>query len=93
MSSTLTIRNLAEPVKQKLRLCAATNGRSMKAEAREILSAAVLEPQVAPPRTPEEMLKRLEGFTGIWKKQARGKSTDELMKELRGDDQSRLGLG
>ncbi len=86
MSTTLTIRNLAEPVKQKLRLRAATNGRSMEAEAREILSAAVLETSVTPPRTPEEMRARLEALAGTWKKQTGGKSTDEIMKELRGDD-------
>lgn len=41
MSTTLTIRNLAEPVKQKLRMQAASHGRSMEAEAREILTQAV----------------------------------------------------
>jgi plasmid stability protein len=51
MSTTLTIRNLTEPVKQKLRLRAASNGRSMEAEARETLSAAVLDTGIAPPRT------------------------------------------
>lgn len=86
MSTTLTIRNLAEPVKQKLRLRAASNGRSMEAEAREILSAAVQETGIAPPRTPEEMRERLNAVTGIWKNRAKGKSTDETMKELRGDD-------
>ncbi|WP_367874413.1 plasmid stabilization protein [Luteolibacter sp. Populi] len=85
MSTTLTIRNLAEPVKQKLRLRAARNGRSMEAEAREILSMAVRE-TIEPPRTPEEMRERLDAITGIWKDRANGKSTDELMKELRGDD-------
>ena len=86
MSTTLTIRNLTEPVKQKLRLRAASNGRSMEAEAREILSAAVLETRIAPPRTPEEMRERLNAVTGIWKDRSPGKSTDEAMKELRGDD-------
>ena len=41
MSTTLTIRNLAEPVKQKLQMQAASHGRSMEAEARAILSDAV----------------------------------------------------
>ena len=86
MSTTLTIRNLAEPVKQKLRLRAASNGRSMEAEAREILSAAVQETGIAPPKTAEEMRERLKAFTGIWSGKAGGKTTDELMRELRGDD-------
>ena len=38
MSTTLTIRNLEERVKQKLRVQAASNGRSMEAEARAILT-------------------------------------------------------
>ena len=37
MSTTLTIRNLDETVKQKLRMQAARNQRSMEAEARELL--------------------------------------------------------
>ena len=41
MSSTLTIRNLEEPVKRMLRIQAASHGRSMEAEAREILSRSV----------------------------------------------------
>ena len=86
MSTTLTIRNLAEPVKQKLRLRAASNGRSMEAEAREILSTAVQETGITPPRTPEEMRERLKAFTGVWKDRTDGKTTDELMRELRDDD-------
>ena len=41
MSTTLTIRNLEEPVKQKLRMRAASHGRSMEAEARDILTSAI----------------------------------------------------
>ena len=36
--ATLTIRNLDETVKRKLQVRAALNGRSMEAEAREVLS-------------------------------------------------------
>jgi hypothetical protein len=88
MSTTLTIRNLAEPVKQKLRMQAASHGRSMEAEAREILAASLMkEPEaIQPPRTKEEFLERLEAVKGIWKDRYEGKSTDEWMKELRGDD-------
>jgi antitoxin FitA len=83
MSTTLTIRNLAEPVKQMLRLRAAGHGRSMEAEARAILTEALEGPGPPPPRDRAEMLERLAALSGIW----RGKgSTDELMKELRGED-------
>jgi len=39
--ATLLIRDLLPQVKQKLRVCAAMNGRSMEAEARAILTAIV----------------------------------------------------
>ena len=86
MSTVLTIRNLALPVKNKLRLLAASHGRSMEAEAREILARGVdaalsgkgteLSPQ-------ERMAQALASVTGIW--EGRG-STDELMKATRGED-------
>ena len=40
---TLTVRNLDDGVQQLIRERAAENGRSMEAEARAILSAAVLD--------------------------------------------------
>jgi plasmid stability protein len=42
--TTLTIRNLDEAVKTKLRLRAASHGCSMEEEARQILKQAVLSP-------------------------------------------------
>lgn len=42
--ATLTIRDLDESVKAQLRVRAAHNGRSMEAEARAILRAALGEP-------------------------------------------------
>jgi len=42
--ATLTIRNLDEAVKARLRVRAARNGHSMEAEARDILRAALAEP-------------------------------------------------
>jgi len=86
MSTTLTIRNLPQPVKQKLRLFAARNGRSMEAEAREILAQAVDGETILPPRSPEEMRERLLAMRGVWKERYEGKSTDQIMQELRGDD-------
>jgi plasmid stability protein len=52
--ATLTIRNVDERVKRRLQVRAALNGRSMEAELREILSAAVEEAPVA--TEPEEGL-------------------------------------
>lgn len=45
--ATLTIRDLEDSVKSKLRVRAATHGRSMEEEARTILRAALVEE--APP--------------------------------------------
>lgn len=42
--ATLTIRDLDDNVKAQLRVRAAQNGRSMEAEARAILRAALTEP-------------------------------------------------
>ncbi len=45
------------------------------------------EPEaIQPPRSKEELRERLLAVTGIWKDRYEGKSTDEWMKELRGDD-------
>jgi plasmid stability protein len=41
---TLTIRNLDDPLKSRLRLRAAARNRSMEEEARQILRAALQEP-------------------------------------------------
>lgn len=42
--AALNIRNLDETVKRRLQIRAARHGRSMEAEAREILAEAVREP-------------------------------------------------
>ncbi len=87
MSTTLTIRNLDEAVKQKLRMRAARNQCSMEAEARAILARMVNEEETpGPPQTAMEMRERLAAVRGAWKKQAKGRDTDGIMKELRGDD-------
>ena len=86
MGSTLTIRDLDEVVKQKLRLRAAMHQRSMEAEARDILARAVSEEpsaQGAPVETPEDRMRRaLDAVRGIWKGRM---STDESMELTRGD--------
>ncbi len=87
MSTILTIRNLDEDVIRKLRIRAASNHRSIEAEARAIITEVVKNTEtIAPPRTPEEMRERLNAVRGIWKDEMGGKTTDEIMKELRGDD-------
>jgi plasmid stability protein len=86
MSATITIRNLSPSVKQLLRIQAASHGRSMEAEAREILTRSVNGEKIQAPRTTEEMRERLLAVTGIWKDRTEGKSTNEIMKELRCDD-------
>ena len=47
--ATLTIRNLEDPLKSRLRLRAAARNRSMEEEARQILRAALLEPSLPTP--------------------------------------------
>jgi antitoxin FitA len=44
--ATLTIRQLDDRLKQRLRVRAAHNGRSMEEEAREILKGALVGPKV-----------------------------------------------
>lgn len=83
MSRTLTIRNLDEAVKQKLRLRAARHRTSMEAEAREILRKALEEAVPSAPRTPEELRERLRGVRGLWKDRG---TTDELTQLTRGND-------
>ena len=87
MSTTLTIRNLDATVKHKLRQQAALHQRSMEAEAREILAAGLTKgADVSPEAAMAERRKRIAGVLGIWKKRYDGKSTDEMMKELRGNE-------
>lgn len=89
MSTTLTIRNLDPEVKQKLRLRAASHQTSMEAEARKILATSLAVDAVVEPRDEAAIAKRrkrIEACVGIWKDRYEGKSTDVIMKELRGDD-------
>ena len=88
MSTTLTIRNLDEVVKQKLRIRAATHGRSMEAEARAILTetverAARVQEAHAPPPTSTPVKGKFDHLIGIWKGRM---TTDELTELTRGDD-------
>ncbi|MFC4616749.1 TraY domain-containing protein [Cellulomonas algicola] len=57
--STVTVRHLDPEVQKRLKLRAARNGRSMEAEARAILSAAVASDDLA-----SDWLRMSEGFRG-----------------------------
>lgn len=82
MSTTLTIRNLDQTVKLKLRVRAALHGRSMEAEAREILSREVQEMHVAETSTAPASPGKFSHFKGIWKGRM---TTDEVMQLTRGE--------
>jgi len=84
MSTTLTIRNLDEQVKQRLRVIAAQHGKSMEAEARDILSRAVAIP--ISKETSDDLSQKsgshVSSVRGIWKGRF---TTDEFMEFVRGD--------
>ena len=62
--ATLTIRNLPDDVRDRLRVRAAQNGRSMEAEARLVLARAigVPEPETMPPDARERARAVQEAF-------------------------------
>lgn len=74
--ATLTIRNLDDATKRKIRIVAAQHGHSMEAEARNILTQA-LSPHALNSNASES----LKQITGIWK--TRG-TTEQLMQTTRG---------
>ena len=91
MRSNLIIRNLEESVKQKLRMQAASHGRSMEAEAREILTRAMKGVSPATTDTlpssvvfgvPTSNIGKFDHVIGIWKG---GMSTDEIMQCTRAE--------
>jgi antitoxin FitA len=59
MSSTLTIRKLDDRVKQRLRVRAARNGRSMEEEARRILKSALGAKPSAKPEGLGTMIRKI----------------------------------
>lgn len=88
MSTTLTIRNLEEPVKHLLRIRAASHQRSMEAEARDILTRAVTQAdtggQMPEGTASQAAVQALNAVRGKW--QGRG-TTDAVMRELRGGEE------
>lgn len=57
--ATILIRNVPEAVRDKLRVRAAVRGRSMEAEAREILAGVVAETESDPAESGAALLARL----------------------------------
>jgi plasmid stability protein len=65
MPASLTIRNLDEAVKTRLRVRAAARGRSMEAEARAILSAALSATAEPGPSLVESIRRRFAGLGDV----------------------------
>jgi len=83
---TITIRNLEEQVKQRLRMLAAEHGRSMEAEARHILTRETLtgnrsRTNAASPNR-GGMASACAAVRGTWKGRM---STAEIMSITRGE--------
>ena len=62
--STLTVRNLDDALKTRLRVRAAQNGRSMEAEARAILRASLVDGADTDGRLGSRIRARFAGLTG-----------------------------
>jgi plasmid stability protein len=63
--ASITIRKLPETTKQRLRLRAARNGRSMEHEARELLKLALAQPDPQPENLGEIIHRRFAALGGV----------------------------
>jgi plasmid stability protein len=63
--ASITIRQLPERTKRKLRIRAAEHGCSMEQEAREILKAALKEREAKPTNLAEAIRRRFAPFGGV----------------------------
>lgn len=63
--ASMTIRNLDERLKQRLRVRAATHGRSMEDEARDILRAALATTDLPARNLAEAIRDRLQPVGGV----------------------------
>lgn len=82
MATSITIRNLDEEVKQRLRVMAATHGKSMEAEARDILTVAAFSRPIDPTAPQPAAEDVCSSVRGIWKGRF---TTDEIMEMTRGE--------
>ncbi len=62
--ATLTIRQLDEKLKRRLRVRAAHNGRSMEDEVREILRAALVTSEAPKPNLAESIRRKMAAAGG-----------------------------
>jgi len=63
--TTMTIRNLDDDLKRRLRIRAAEHGRSMEAEMREILRTALAEPSKSGSDFAERVHRRFAAADGV----------------------------
>ena len=63
--ASITIRNLDEPLKARLRVQAATHGRSMEDEARDILRTALVREPAQPSNLAAAIRKRFAPLGGV----------------------------
>lgn len=63
--ASITIRNLEDPLKARLRVRAAHNGHSMEEEARHILRAALTEERQPVTNLGEAIQQRFARFVGV----------------------------
>ena len=63
--AALTIRNLDPAIKERLRVRAAQNGRSMESELRAIVTEAVETPLAPPLNLAEAIRRRFAPFGGV----------------------------
>jgi plasmid stability protein len=63
--ASITIRQLEETTKQKLRMRAARHGRSMEQEAREILKSALSQPAEQSKDLVEAIRRRFAKYGGV----------------------------
>ena len=82
--ATLNIRNLPDDVHRRLRLRAAEHGRSMEAEARAILAAAIAAPPPGATESGLEKAERLQAFIDkLYGDRKPKNAVDELIAERR----------
>ena len=63
--ASITIRQLDESIKKRLRLRAARHGRSMEEEARSILGAALADQEASGSNLVQAILRRFEPLGGV----------------------------
>lgn len=80
--ATLTIRNLPDAVRDKLRMLAARNRRSMEAEVRARLAESVAEENRSQSRSVRERVERLQAAFKPYRS-AEGSIVDELIADRR----------